>query len=148
MQTDLQAVLNDTLDLSKQLILCLDSENACLIARKYAQLIDIAEQKQQLINALGELDKQRDEFASTEHFTAYLRAGSDAQLDRLWQAIQANVRQCASKNEVNGRLLQRHSRITRETMEILTGRNISSSKTYDANGMPSTQGSLLPNIEA
>ena len=94
MQTDLQAVLNDTLDLSKQLILCLDSENACLIARKYAQLIDIAEQKQQLINALGELDKQREEFASTEHFTAYLRAASNAQLDgygRLFRPMSGNV---------------------------------------------------------
>lgn len=149
MHTELQAVLNDTLELSHKLVLCLDRENACLIARKYEQLMDIAEQKQQLVNELDLLDKQREGFVpAAGRFEHILETSGNAQLGKLWAGIQSNIRQCASKNEVNGRLLQRHSRLTRETMEILTGRRISSEKTYDARGRTTAQGSLLPNIEA
>ena len=148
MQTELQTVLCNTLDLSKKLILCLDRENACLIARKYEQLMEVAVDKQQLVTELGELDVQREKLAPPGQLETMLQNSGDSQLTRLWAGIKSNIAQCARKNEVNGRLLQRHSRLTRETMEILTGRTASSEKTYDANGRTSAQGSLLPNIEA
>ena len=145
MHNDLQAVLNDVLDLSKQLILCLDRENACLITRKYDQLMQNAQQKQQLVDELDALDRQRQAMADGKPFERLV--ANNTTLDKLWTAIQSNIQICTEKNEVNGRLLQRQSRLTRETMEILTGRNLSSEKTYDASGRTSTQGSLLPNIE-
>jgi flagellar biosynthesis/type III secretory pathway chaperone len=149
MHTELQAVLNDTLELSHKLVLCLDRENACLIARKYAQLMAIAEQKQQLVNELDGLDQRRQGLAPAQGpFEHFLENSGNTQLGKLWAGIQSNIRQCAHKNEVNGRLLQRHSRLTRETMEILTGRRMSSEKIYDARGRTTAQGSLLPNIEA
>ena len=147
MPDKLQAVLNDTLDISKQLILCLDRENACLIARKYEQLLDNAEKKQQLVSQLDALDRQMETFADPAAFDSMIKTTGDAQLSQLWAAIRSNIELCAEKNEVNGRLLQRQSQLTRDTMEILTGRSVSSETTYDASGRTSAQGSLLPNIE-
>jgi flagellar biosynthesis/type III secretory pathway chaperone len=148
MNSDLHSLINETLELSKQLILCLDRENACLIARKYDQLMEIAGSKQQLVAQLEQLEKLRQSYASDDDFEQQLKAGANSQMIASWQAVQDNVRQCARKNEVNGRLLQRQNRLTREAMEILTGRDVSKAGIYDANGMTSGQASLLPNIEA
>ncbi len=148
MSNDLHGLIHETLDLSKQLILCLDRENACLIARDYDQLMDIAANKQQLLEQLERLDEARQSQVADADFNDYLKTRGTTRLDSLWQALKTNIQQCARKNEVNGRLLQRQNRLTRETMELLTGRNISQAATYDAKGMTSAQDSLLPNIEA
>ena len=82
MHNNLQAVLDNVLDLSKQLILCLDRENACLITRKYDQLVDNAQQKQQLVDELDALDQQRQ---------AIELVAKAEKLDPLHAGIKANL---------------------------------------------------------
>jgi flagellar biosynthesis/type III secretory pathway chaperone len=144
----LQQILNTTLDLTKQMMLCLDRENACLVTRQYQQLIETAEHKQQLAEQLEQQDLQRQQLAAGIPFEQYLMAQGDQSAQRCWEAIGYNVKLCAEKNQINGRLLQRQHQITQATIATITGRGDNSNRVYDANGQTSAQTSLLPNIEA
>lgn len=145
----LTQVLDQTLNLSRQMLDCLGRENNSLVARQYQQLIEVAQLKQHLVEQLDQLDAERQQLAGqAQDFTAWLQQKGDRNMQTLWSAVQGTIRDCAQKNEINGRLLQRQHQMTRETMGILTGRRDNGERIYDAQGKTHGNNSLLPNIEA
>ena len=146
---DLKSLLENIQNLSGTLHNCLRNENQALTGKDYQALLTVAEEKQQLIDRLNELDQQRERYCAEREFGAFLnKLDNSQQLSGIWEKVRQTVKQCRDQNEINGRLLQRQNRITRETMELLTGRTPSSDTTYGPNGMTKGNNSMLSDVEA
>ena len=146
---ELQNLIREISDCADQLNQCLADELKALNENQYEKLITLAEQKQSLVDRLNQLDIQRAEATGEQDFSNFLiQLDPGQQLKGLWQATREKIKQCQHQNEVNGRLLERRNRITRETMAIFTGRNPSDETTYGPNGLEHGQRSMLPNVEA
>ena len=149
MSNELKNILETILVQSHKLHQCLKQESDFLATKNYTELAELAKEKQQLVDELNQLDKQRESFAHNTEFSLFLKNLDPAlSLAKIGEGIQSNIRQCQYLNEMNGRVLQRHQRIARETVELLTGRQISQAGTYDANGVALSQGSMFTNVEA
>jgi flagella synthesis protein FlgN len=142
---NLQAILTE----SRKLLVCLQTENDLLSAKQFAELTELAQEKQLLVDKLNQLDNQRASFSQNTEFSRFLKNIDPAlSLLKLWQVIQSTIGECQRLNEVNGRLLQRQHQMARETMELLTGQQISQEKTYNAKGLTASHGSMITNVEA
>ena len=147
MSNELKTILEAILVDSHKLHQFLKRESDLLANKQFGELTELAQEKQQLIDELNQLDIQRQAFSSDSDFSRYLET-TDASLKETWKAIQFNMRQCQQLNEINGRLLQRQHQIARETMELLTGRQVSQSSVYNADGSTSSGASLITKVEA
>lgn len=142
--TTLKSVLQDIGQSTEDLLRCLHSELKALNDKQYETLIEIAQQKQQLVERLDMLDNQRKQFDSSKNFSGYLlRQDPTGKLAQDWDSTRDNIKQCQQQNIVNGRLLQRYHRLSQETIKLLSGQSLNSDTTYGPNGLKQGQGSLL-----
>jgi len=147
MKTDIKNILEQINDLSRQLYQCLIKEHDALSINKIDKLIPISEQKQILITQLDELDKQRLSLSDKKDFMSFLKS-IDARLVSYWEAAKKSAKKCKQQNEINGLLLQRRNIIAKETLEIFTGRKLTTNTTYGPDGLTNHSSSLVTNVKA
>ena len=147
MNTNIKNILEQINDLSRQLYQCLVKEHDALSLNKLDKLIPISEQKQILVTQLDELDKQRTALSESKNFELFLKS-IDARLVSYWEAAKKSVKKCQQQNEINGLLLQRRNAIAKETLEIFTGRKLTTETTYGPDGLTNSSNSLVTNVKA
>lgn len=143
----MKQILDQIASSSSDLFQCLTKEHDALSLNQLDKLVPLSEQKQQLVNTLDQLDQQRQASCGQQSFTHYLNT-LDPKLTSHWQSIEKLVKKCQQQNEVNGRLLNRHNSLTREALEILTGKKLNSDHTYGPDGLQTGNSSIVTNIEA
>ena len=132
---------------SSDLLQCLIKEHDALSLNQLDKLIPLSEQKQQLVATLDQLDQQRQNACAKSNFIDYLN-NIDSKLASKWRSVTKSIKKCKQQNEVNGRLLNRRNSLSREMLEIFTGRKLDSSNTYGANGLQTSNSSIVTNLEA
>ena len=132
---------------STELLQCLIKEHDALSLNQLDKLIDLSDQKQQLVNRLEQLDQQRQATCGQTEFISYLNQ-LDSKLASYWRTVSQSIKKCQQQNEINGRILNRRNSLVRETLEIFTGRKLNSGNTYDAKGLQSGNESIVTNVEA
>ncbi len=145
--TNVKNLLEQINDLSRQLYQCLVKEHDALSINKTDKLIPISEQKQALLTQLDELDKQRLLLSGKKDFMLFLKS-IDARLVGYWEAARKSAKKCQQQNEINGLLLQRRNTIARETLEIFTGRKLTTETTYGPDGLTNSSNSMVTNVKA
>ena len=143
----MKQILDQIAASSADLLQCLIKEHDALSLNQLDKLIPLSEQKQQLVNTLDQLDQQRQNICAKSDFIAYLN-NLDSKLSSHWRLVTKSIEKCKQQNEVNGRLLNRRNSLARETLEIITGRQLDSSNTYGANGQQTNSTSIVTNLEA
>jgi len=146
MNTNVKNILDKINDLSKQLYQCLVKEHDALSINKTDQLIPISEQKQSLLTQLDELDKQRLSLSGKKDFVLFLKS-IDARLVSYWEATKKSIKKCQQQNEINGHILNRKNTIAKETLEIFTGRKLTTEATYGPDGLTNNSNSLVTNVK-
>lgn len=144
----LLSLLKDIQKDSQQLFNCLQQEKQALDDNQLDKLNDIAAQKQALITHLSELDKQRIANSPTENFNQFIAETRDNVLIKQWKLTRESIANCQKQNEVNGRILNKRTLINKDILSLLTGRELPSETTYDAQGSQSNQSSILNGIKA
>jgi len=148
---DIKQVLDQIAASSTELLQCLIKEHDALSLNQLEKLVPLSEQKQQLVTRLDQLDQQRQAASNqtTDNqsgFINYLNS-LDSKLASYWRSVTKTIEKCQRQNEVNGRLLNRRNSLTRETLEIYTGRKLGNEHTYSADGLQSGNASIVTNIE-
>lgn len=143
----MKQILNQIAASSSDLLQCLIKEHDALSLNQLDKLIPLSEQKQQLVAILDQLDQQRLSVCTRSNFIAYLN-NIDSKLASNWRSVTKSIKKCKQQNEVNGRLLNRRNSLARETLEIFTGRKPNSSNTYGADGLQTSNTSIVTNLEA
>ena len=147
MKTNIKNILEKINTLSGQLYQCLVNEHDALSINKIDELLPISEQKQALVTQLDELDKQRLSLSDKKDFMSFLKS-IDANLMTYWEATKKSVKKCQQQNDINGLLLHRKNSIAKETLEIFTGRKLTTETTYGADGLTNNSNSLVTDIKA
>jgi len=143
----MKQILDQIAASSSELLQCLIKEHDALSLNQLDKLIPLSEQKQQLVSTLDQLDQQRQSVCAKTDFIDYLNK-LDSKLTSNWRSVRKSIEKCKQQNEVNGRLLNRRNSLARETLEIFTGRKPNSSNTYGADGMQTSNSSIVTNLEA
>ena len=142
--TTLEAVLQNIGHAAELLVCCLQNELKALNDKQYESLINIAQEKQQLVDRLDMLDNQRKQHDNSVNFSDYLmQQDRSGKLARQWDSIRGTIKECQQQNIVNGQLLQRYRRLSQETINLLSGRPVNTDTTYGPNGLKQGQGSLI-----
>jgi len=148
---DIKLVLEQIAASSTELLQCLIKEHDALSLNQLEKLVPLSEQKQQLVIRLDQLDQQR-QAASNQtadnpsSFIDYLNS-LDSKLSSYWRSVTKSIEKCQRQNEVNGRLLNRRNSISRETLEIITGRKLGNEHTYGADGLQSGNAAIVTNVD-
>ena len=143
----MKQILDQIATSSSDLLQCLIKEHDALSLNQLDKLIPLSEQKQQLVAILDQLDQQRLSACTRSDFIAYLN-NIDSKLASNWRSVTKSIKKCKQQNEVNGRLLNRRNSLARETLEIFTGRKPNSTNTYGADGLQTSNTSIVTNLEA
>jgi flagella synthesis protein FlgN len=143
---DMHQLLGKIATASTALLQCLNKEHEALSLNQLDTLIPLAEQKQQLVSQLDQLDQQRQSSCQRVDFITHLN-NLDANLAANWQSVTQTIKKCQQQNEVNGRLLNRRNALAKETLEIFTGRKLNDSHTYGADGLQTGSASIVTNVK-
>lgn len=145
----LESILKDIDHSTGQLLNCLQDELKALNEKQYESLITIAQNKQQLVEQLEKLDIKRRQFDDSKNFSDYLlQQDTSGKLAAYWNLVRDKIKKCQQQNGVNGRLLQRYHRLSRDTMSLLCGKPLNNDATYGPNGLRLGQQSLLSDTQA
>ncbi len=145
--TQLLSLLDDIKESSQQLLDCLTAEKKALDDRDYEELIPLTQTKQQLLNKLEELELQRKVITPEQGISEYLTTNNNPSLMSQWNNTRNLIAQCQQQNEINGRLLNRQSKLCNETIALMTGKPLDSHQVYAADGSQTKNTQLLNNIE-
>lgn len=146
--TSLLSLLKNIQQHSQQLVDCLKQEKQALSENKLEKLNDISSEKQLLVDQLNQLDQQRAANSTENDFDDFIANSHNLQLIKQWNLTRQTISECKKLNEINGRIIHRHSQINQDILSILSGRNEPADETYNAQGNQSSNNSLLGGIEA
>lgn len=136
MNTQIQQLHNAIEQNTDQLLACLIKELEVLNTHNYNDLVDIANEKQTLVQMLDDLDKNRQALSPAENYNQYLQQmDNSGRLLNEWKQLLDKIKQCNQQNEINGRLINRMNQISRETLDLITGHNSNSDVTYSPEGL-------------
>ena len=149
MQTDIKNIHNEIIHHADALLACLNREFEILNSHDYENLIPVANEKQELVQSLDNLDKKRQSLISDKDYSGQLKQiDKSGLLARHWDLTLEKVKQCNHQNEVNGRLINKLNQISQETLDIFTGHNSSAEITYSPEGLKKGSISQLTNTRA
>lgn len=146
--TALLSLLKNIQQHSQLLINCLKQEKQALTDNQLDKLIQIASEKQMLLDQLNQLDKQRAASSTNENFNDFIADSDNQPLIKQWDLTRQSISECQQRNEINGRLINKRSQINQDILSILSGRNEQADETYNSKGNQSSHSSLLGGIKA
>lgn len=127
-------LLHEVASHCQQLLSILQHEYQAVSERDYSQLMNLAQNKQILVERLTDLDAQVHSHPATlQH--------------QRWPALRNMLQQCQLQNTRNGQLLNRSYQLSRETLGVLTGQRHTDA-TYSANGIQQSSLPTLGNVTA
>ena len=148
MQTDIKNIQDEIVHHADALLACLQREFDILNSHDYESLIPIANEKQQLVQSLDELDSKRQSLTDKDYGGYLQQIDNSGLLFKHWSLTLEKIKQCNHQNEVNGRLISRLDQISRETLDIFTGHNSSADVTYSAEGLKKSSSARLTSTRA
>ncbi|VAW63648.1 hypothetical protein MNBD_GAMMA08-733 [hydrothermal vent metagenome] len=146
--TALLSLLQNIQQHSQQLLDFLNQEKRALNNNELQNLNEIAMQKQAIVDQLNQLDKQRESYSSSKNFNQFIKNSNDKSLIKQWDITRNAIASCQKQNEINGRLLNKRSKINQDILTIMTGRDQPADETYNAAGNQTHGTSLLSGIKA
>ncbi|VAW57541.1 hypothetical protein MNBD_GAMMA07-2614 [hydrothermal vent metagenome] len=132
---------------SQQLLDCLKHEKQLLDSNQLDTLNDVSSQKQQLLIKLDQLDKQRSANTPKSDFNLFITNTHNSTLIKQWDISRRAIAACQKQNEINGRIISRHSHLNQDVLSILTGRDQPADETYNSQGNQTRKSSLLNEIK-
>ena len=125
----------------EQLIQLLQQEQEELPNRDHARLSQIVEQKNALLDQLGQHAKLRQHQLHTlglstnaEGWDLFLQRNSlTLHMRSEWQALQARFAECQTLNEINGKIIARSRKTLDHLLNLVRGKT-ASANLYSANG--------------
>ena len=135
MQSTIKNIHREISNHTNALLTCLNSEFESLNTHDYKALIDIAVEKQSLVQHLNELDQQRELLSPVTSYIDYLKQLDTPALVDEWIQIQEKIKQCNLQNETNGRLITKLNLVTQETLGLFTGHQSNTDLTYSPGGL-------------
>ncbi len=138
---EISQIISQELICLEKVIELIEQENSAIKASKSTELHEILVQKQPYLSQLQQLDQQRSHILtchgltpSPESFKMLMEEINDEQLSATWEQVQAQIRQCKSSNEVNGRLIHMRKNTNESILKILLGNRHASTQTYSSSG--------------
>jgi len=133
---------------SKLLLDSLTQEKLALDNKSFEELTELAPKKQHIIDQLNSLEQQCAAQCPDKNIDAFIKSSNSSPLKSVWENTQALLKNCKQQNEVNGLLINRHSKINNDILGMLTGNQQQAGQTYNAQGNQTSNNSILNNIEA
>ena len=133
---------------SNLLLESLAQEKKALDNKSFDELTELAPIKQQIIERLNALEQQCTTECSNKNIDEFIKNSNDSQLRSTWDNTQTILKNCRQQNEVNGLLINRHSKVNQDILCILSGNQQQPGQTYNAQGNQTSNNSILNNIEA
>lgn len=133
---------------SQQLLDCLNQEKKLLDSNQLDNLSSVSNKKQQLLMQLNQLDNRRSTFSNSANFNQFIARSKNAELISQWKVSRKIMSACKKQNNINGKIIARHQRLNQDILSIITGRNQTEDKIYNAKGTQTRRNSLLNEIKA
>ena len=146
--TALLSLLQNIQKISQQLLDCLKHEKLALDNDQLEKLNDISNQKQILLEQLGQLDQQRAASSPDKNFNDFISSSNNQALINQWNSTRKHIADCQQQNEINGRLIVKRSQINQDILSVLSGRSEQGNETYNAKGNQTSSASLLGGVKA
>ena len=124
-------LLQQEADLLDNINILLSEETEVLKANDIQRLNDITDNKHQLLNQLGTVDKQRQLYMEDE--TLMNDDQFVSQIEEVNSAIQKKLEQCHHLNTVNGGMIEIRQQFNTRILNLLHG-DTSNESTYSAKG--------------
>ena len=118
--------LNQQLELTSTMLQVLEQEQSALANRAADQLVALAEQKQQLLESLQQIDGQIKQQLAGQPLPA--------ELDELKQQVQTQLATCMQQNTVNGKAIEMSLGSLNRLQNALIKQRAGNSMTYNGKG--------------
>ncbi|WP_428603390.1 flagella synthesis protein FlgN [Sedimenticola sp.] len=140
LQNPLSQILSSELDCARSLMEILQREHKALKSRDPDQVLSISREKQQAVEEMQGLARQRDHLLAsfkipggTAGIKRLLQHDTDSVCSTLWKDLAEIATELREQNEVNGGILALSQRHNNQALDILCGRT-HNRNTYGAKG--------------
>lgn len=144
-QQQFEQILQRESALVGELAAILEQEHELLARRAAEELESVVAAKDKTLQELARLGEERTAVlkragfsGDKQGFQSFLQADGSGRLQALWQPLEAALRDCQERNQVNGKLLEIGRQQAQELLSLLLGRESAPSELYDQHGNTST----------
>lgn len=153
-QNQIDELIQQEIRLSEQLLEFLQSEYQALSTNNLDVIPQIAQDKQQIVDTLASLDRQRELLLQQAGFDFdkngmkdFLKQ-CDSLLNREWQRLMTVISRCQYQNEINGIIINASSRNAKNMLSILKGQQPGDKVNYGPKGETINDGHTHPLAKA
>ncbi len=125
----------------------LSREHDAIVHHDTEQMGHLLDKKLPLLSQLEQWDQQRQQYFHQltgfpyhdSDFARYISEQASEPVQRLWELITAQLPECKTQNELNGRIISMQKKNTEQILQILTGQSANITQTYSHLGQTSQQ---------
>ena len=135
-----QAMIEQDLATSRQLLALLEKETDSTQARDFAAMSELLKEKTPLLDGLKKNAQIRSQLllasnqaANEKNWSLLLESFNDDNVKQTWQEVKTTIEHCKTINNVNGKLINRGVQSHMALLQIMRG-NTQQSDLYDAKG--------------